>query len=52
MINQFPLAQAFVIDIAETNNGFKVIEYNNMNTSGLYDCDEILLVQAINEITN
>ncbi len=51
MINKFPLAKAFVIDIAETNNGFKVIEYNNINTSGLYNCDEFLIVQAINEMT-
>lgn len=50
MINKFPLAKAFVIDIAETNKGFKVIEYNNMNTSGLYNCDEFLIVQAINEM--
>ncbi|MES5837591.1 ATP-grasp domain-containing protein [Bacillus cereus group sp. MG11] len=52
MINKFPLAKAYVIDVAETNNGFKVVEYNNINTSGLYDCDEILLVQAINEMPN
>lgn len=52
MIDKFPLAKAFVIDIAETNNGFKIIEYNNINTSGLYNCDEFLIVQAINEMTN
>lgn len=33
------------------NNGFKVIKYNNINTTGLYNCDEISIVQAINEMT-
>lgn len=50
MVDLFPLAKAFVIDIAETNNGFKVIEYNNINTSGLYGCDEVELVRAINDL--
>jgi len=46
MVDIFPLATAFVIDIAETNNGFKVVEYNNINSSGLYGCDEIAFVRA------
>jgi ATP-grasp domain, R2K clade family 3 len=50
MVNKFPLSRAFVIDIAETDKGYKVIEYNNINTSGLYGCDEIAFVQAINEL--
>lgn len=50
MIQKFPLAVAFVIDIAETKNGFKVIEYNNINCSGLYNCDEVAIVQAINTL--
>lgn len=50
MVARFPLAKAFVIDIAETKEGFKVIEYNNINSSGLYGCDEVALVQAINQL--
>lgn len=48
MVDKFPLAKAFVIDIAETEKGLKVIEYNNINTSGLYGCDELAFVRAIN----
>lgn len=50
MINKFPLADAYVIDIAETSNGYKVIEYNNINTSGLYGCNEVAFVKAINKM--
>ncbi|MFJ8531509.1 ATP-grasp domain-containing protein [Bacillus sp. NPDC094106] len=50
MIHQFPLAKAFVIDVAETKEGFRVVEYNNINSSGLYDCDEFAFVRAINEM--
>ncbi len=48
IVDKFPLAKAFVIDIAETEKGLKVIEYNNINTSGLYGCDEVEIVRAIN----
>lgn len=50
MVDLFPLAPVFVIDIAKTNDGFKVVEYNNMNSSGLYGCNEILIVQALNDL--
>ena len=50
MINRFPLSKAFVIDIAETKSGLKVIEYNNINTSGLYGSDELAFVGAINKL--
>ncbi|PLS18902.1 DUF4343 domain-containing protein [Bacillus sp. M6-12] len=50
IVDKFPLAKAFVIDIAETDKGFKVVEYNNINTSGLYGCDENAIIQAINKL--
>lgn len=50
MVEKFPLAEAFVIDVAETEKGLKVVEYNNINTSGLYGCDEIAFVNAINQL--
>jgi len=50
IVDKFPLAKAFVIDIAETEKGLKVVEYNNINTSGLYGCDEVAFVRAINEL--
>lgn len=50
IVDKFPLAKAFVIDIAETEKGLKVVEYNNINTSGLYGCDEVAIVRAINAL--
>lgn len=47
IIKKFPLAEAYVLDIADTANGYKVIEYNNINTSGLYACDEKKIITAI-----
>lgn len=51
MVDKFPISEAFVIDIAETPKGFKVIEYNNINTSGLYGSDELAFIKAINKMT-
>jgi hypothetical protein len=50
IIDKFPIAKAFVVDIAKTKNGFKVVEYNNINSSGLYTCDEVSIVEAINNL--
>lgn len=49
MVDRFSLSEAFVIDVAETNKGMKVVEYNNLNTSGLYQCDEVRIVTALND---
>ncbi|MDN3019924.1 ATP-grasp domain-containing protein [Paenibacillus sp. BSR1-1] len=50
IVERFPLSKAFVIDIALTDAGYKVVEYNNINCSGLYDCDELAIVRAINHL--
>ncbi|MFV1457560.1 ATP-grasp domain-containing protein, partial [Bacillus mycoides] len=47
---EFWVADSYVIDVAETPDGFKVVEYNNTNTSGLYGCDAVAIVTAINKI--
>ena len=52
MVNRFALSNAFVIDIAETSKGLKIVEYNNINTSALYGCDEFDFIQAINNLNN
>jgi len=39
--------QAFVIDIAETEVGPKVIEVNNLNSAGFYACNIGKLVEAL-----
>lgn len=41
---------AFVLDIAITEEGLKIIEINNINSSGFYKSDISLIVDAINKI--
>jgi hypothetical protein len=40
---------AYVIDVAKTPKGFKVIEYNCINASGFYACDCEKIVSALYE---
>jgi hypothetical protein len=39
MINKFQLAKAFVMDIANTENGYKIVECGCINSAGFYDAD-------------
>lgn len=41
-------APVYVTDIAETSDGFKVVERNTFNHSGLYSCDVAKVVDDIN----
>lgn len=47
MVDLWQPARAFVIDIAETPEGPKIIEINNLNSSAFYACNAGKLVQAI-----
>ena len=40
-------APAFVIDIAQTEEGYKIVEINNINSAGFYEADVTRLVDAI-----
>lgn len=44
MVDKWQPAKAFVIDIADTEQGFKVIEINNLNSAGFYasNCQKII----------
>jgi hypothetical protein len=44
------LAEAYVMDIAQTPIGFKIVEFNNINCSGLYNCNIKHIVTAINNL--
>lgn len=48
MVDKWHPDRAFVIDIALTDKGYKVIEYNNINSSGFYKIDVGKFVEAIN----
>lgn len=47
MIEKWQPDRAFVLDIALTSNGPKIIEVNNMNSSGFYKSDLSKIVDAI-----
>lgn len=41
-------APAFVMDFAETDDGFSVLEINNINCAGFYACDIPSIVDSLN----
>lgn len=41
--------KCFVVDVASTLEGFRMVEVNSINCSGIYDVDPTALVGAINE---
>lgn len=50
MVDKWCPADAFVIDVALTDDGYKVIEYNCLNSAGFYKSDLSKLVQALEEL--
>lgn len=47
MVDRWQPDRAFVIDIADTPDGYKVIEINNFNSAGFYDCDVTKIINSI-----
>ena len=52
MVNIWQPIEAFVIDIARTPGGLKVVEINCLNASGFYACDMSLVIMALEEMVN
>lgn len=50
IINKFCISNGYVLDIANTSSGYKVIEYNNLNASGLYNCNEYNIVDSLKNL--
>jgi hypothetical protein len=50
LISSWVPAEAFCLDVAETPEGYRVVEVNNINSAGLYAADVSKLVQAIEEL--
>lgn len=46
-IKEWQPAEAFVVDVAYTDQGYKVIEINNINSAGFYKADVVRLVEAL-----
>jgi hypothetical protein len=47
MVDRWQPADAFVIDIADTPNGLKVVEINTFGVSGFYYSDMFKVVDAL-----
>lgn len=52
MIDKWQPTIAFVIDIAKTDEGLKVIEINNFNSAGFYSSDVSKIINAIEELVD
>ena len=52
MVNEWEVSIGFVMDVADTPKGLKVIEINCLNSSGFYDCDPLAIVAAIEQLHN
>lgn len=50
-ISRFKPTDAYVIDIAQVGDEYKVIEYNSINSAGFYACDVGAIIDAINDLT-
>ena len=40
----------FVMDVADTPNGLKIIEINNLNSAGFYACDTFKIIDSIERL--
>lgn len=49
MIKIWQPASSFVIDIADTEHGLKIVELNNINSAGLYDADVYSIIGSFEE---
>lgn len=48
-VDEWQPLDAFVIDVCDTPDGFKIVEINTINSCGFYACDMQKLVMAIQE---
>ncbi|MFZ6681682.1 ATP-grasp domain-containing protein [Undibacterium sp. Tian12W] len=49
VVSKWTPAQAFVMDVCLSEDGYKVIEFNNINSSGFYASDVLKYVDAIQQ---
>lgn len=47
MVDKHQVAEAFVLDICLVDNELKIVEVNNINSAGFYDCNMNLLLDSI-----
>lgn len=39
-----------VLDVAETDDGMRIVEFNNFNSAGWYECDVLKIIAAIDRL--
>ena len=47
MVDKYQPAEAFVLDICLANDELKVVEVNNINSAGFYECNMIKLIESL-----
>lgn len=47
---RFAPAPAYVVDIAQADDAYKVVEYNTLNSAGFYDCDVRAVIDAVTDL--
>lgn len=47
-VQRWQPSRAFAIDVAETDEGLRVVEFNAMNSAGFYACDIGAIVDTVN----
>lgn len=52
VIQKYNPLPVFVLDVCETDNGYKVVEYNTFNVAGLYECDIGKIIDDVNDYVN
>lgn len=50
MIKLYQPGRAFVIDVALTDDGLKIVELNCINCSGFYEADIQKIIMSLNNI--
>lgn len=48
-VNEWQPLDAFVIDVCETSDGFKIVEINTLNSCGFYACDMQKLIMSLQD---
>ena len=48
--NKWQPEQAFIIDIAETHDGYYLLELNSFSCSGLYECESREIVRKVSQL--
>jgi len=52
MVDKWQPSEAFVIDIADTDKGLKIVELNGFNSAGIYESNPFQIIDSIELLLN